>query len=49
MAVRGDTEVYIAFAEQPIAAGETVLIVAVRPGRQVQVVPWPAAPVVVTL
>ncbi|BBZ15530.1 hypothetical protein [Mycobacterium branderi] len=44
VAVRGGRETYIAFGDQPIGAGETVLIVGVRAGRQVEVVPWPAAP-----
>lgn len=42
VAVRGATETYIAFADEPIAKDETVLIVSVRPGRQVDVVPWSA-------
>jgi hypothetical protein len=44
VAVRGATETYIAFATDPIAQHQTVLIVTVRPGRQVDVVPWPAQP-----
>jgi hypothetical protein len=44
VAVRGATETYIAFAREPIALHQTVLIVTVRPGRQVDVVPWPAEP-----
>lgn len=49
VAVRGATETYIAFAAEPIAEHQTVLIVTVRPGRQVDVVPWPAEPTLPTL
>lgn len=41
VAVRGATETCIAFAVEPIAEHQTVLIVTVRPGRQVDVVSWP--------
>lgn len=44
VAVRGATETYIAFADEPIARHQTVLIVTVLPGRQVDVVPWPTEP-----
>lgn len=40
VAIRGGTELYIARATEPIEAGATVLIVAVHPGRIVDVVPW---------
>ncbi|WP_433192396.1 hypothetical protein ACQP1G_27205 [Nocardia sp. CA-107356] len=40
VAIRGGTEIYIARAAEPISAGETVLIIAVHPGRIVDVVPW---------
>lgn len=38
--IRGGTELYIARADEPLAAGTTVLVVAVHPGRVVEVVPW---------
>ena len=41
VAFRGGSETYIAYAEEPIAEGESVLVIAVRPGHQVDVVPWP--------
>ncbi|WP_278261801.1 hypothetical protein [Nocardia sp. AG03] len=45
VAIRGGTELYLARAEEPIEAGATVLIVAVHPGRVVDVVSWiPLAP-----
>lgn len=45
VAIRGGTELYIARADEPIAVGTTVLIVAVHPGRIVDVVVWiPLAP-----
>ncbi|APA98861.1 hypothetical protein [Nocardia seriolae] len=40
VAIRGGTESYIARAEEPLAAGATVLVVAVHPGRVVDVVAW---------
>jgi len=40
VAIRGGTEIYIARATEPISAGESVLIIAVHPGRIVDVVPW---------
>ncbi|MGW6425929.1 hypothetical protein ACWF82_24920 [Nocardia sp. NPDC055053] len=40
VAIRGGTETYLARADEPIAAGSTVLIVAVHPGRLVDVVAW---------
>ncbi|MBF6210441.1 hypothetical protein IU433_01400 [Nocardia puris] len=40
VAIRGGTELYIARATEPIEVGATVLIVAVHPGRIVDVVPW---------
>lgn len=40
VAIRGGTELYLARADEPIAAGTTVLIVAVHPGRIVDVVVW---------
>ncbi|MET8423793.1 MULTISPECIES: hypothetical protein [unclassified Nocardia] len=40
VAIRGGTELYIARAEEPLAAGATVLVVAVHPGRIVDVVAW---------
>ncbi|ONM49735.1 NfeD family protein [Nocardia donostiensis] len=40
VAVRGGTELYIARATEPIAAGDSVLIVAVDSGRIADVVPW---------
>ncbi|GEM33552.1 hypothetical protein AB0H58_10095 [Nocardia neocaledoniensis] len=40
VAIRGGTETYLARADEPIAAGATVLIVAVHPGRLVDVVAW---------
>ncbi|GGN72127.1 MULTISPECIES: hypothetical protein [Nocardia] len=40
VAIRGGTETYLARADEPLAAGSTVLIVAVHPGRLVDVVAW---------
>ncbi|MGN2639539.1 hypothetical protein ACTD5D_25905 [Nocardia takedensis] len=40
VAIRGGTESYIARAQEPIAAGTSVLIIAAHPGRIVDVVPW---------
>lgn len=40
VAIRGGTELYIARAEEPIAAGASVLIIEAHPGRIVDVVPW---------
>ncbi|MEV6257610.1 hypothetical protein ACIHAX_25860 [Nocardia sp. NPDC051929] len=45
VAIRGGTELYIAQSAEPIPAGATVLVIAVHPGRVVDVVPWiPLAP-----
>lgn len=40
VAIRGGTETYLARADEPLAAGSTVLIVGVHPGRLVDVVAW---------
>ncbi|MBW0275785.1 hypothetical protein ATM97_30735 [Nocardia sp. MH4] len=40
VAIRGGTETYLARADEPLPAGATVLIVAVHPGRLVDVVAW---------
>ncbi|WP_174186177.1 hypothetical protein [Nocardia barduliensis] len=40
VAIRGGTELYIARAAEPISAGAAVLVIAVHPGRVVDVVPW---------
>lgn len=40
ISIRGGTELYLARADEPIAAWTTVLIVAVHPGRLVDVVTW---------
>ncbi|WP_280259306.1 hypothetical protein [Nocardia wallacei] len=40
VAIRGGTEIYIARAAEALDAGTTVLVVAVHPGRIVDVVPW---------
>ncbi len=40
VAIRGGTELYIARADQPRDIGAPVLIVALHPGRLVDVVPW---------
>ncbi|MCX4091658.1 NfeD family protein [Nocardia sp. alder85J] len=40
VAIRGGTEIYIARSDEPLAAGTTVLVVQVNPGRIVDVVPW---------
>jgi membrane-bound ClpP family serine protease len=40
VAIRGGTEIYIARAAEPIPAGATVLVIAVHPGRIVDVIPW---------
>lgn len=42
VAFRGGSETYVAYADEPIALGESVLVIAVRPGHQVDVVHWPA-------
>ncbi|WP_280422158.1 hypothetical protein [Nocardia carnea] len=45
VAVRGGTEGYIARSTEAIAAGSTVLVIAVDSGRIAEVVPWiPLAP-----
>ncbi|MEV6769539.1 hypothetical protein AB0N05_13020 [Nocardia sp. NPDC051030] len=44
IAIRGGTELYIARAEEALAAGTTVLVVAAHPGRIVDVVAWIALP-----
>ncbi|MEU7632544.1 hypothetical protein AB0C34_21545 [Nocardia sp. NPDC049220] len=40
VAIRGGTELYLAQAVEPISAGSAVLVIAVHPGRIVDVVPW---------
>ncbi|WP_067693536.1 hypothetical protein [Nocardia jejuensis] len=40
VAIRGGTELYIARAEEALAGGTSVLVVAVHPGRIVDVVAW---------
>jgi hypothetical protein len=40
VAIRGGTEIYIARATEPLDAGTTVLVVAVSPGRIVDVIAW---------
>ncbi|MEV5646950.1 hypothetical protein AB0L57_01755 [Nocardia sp. NPDC052254] len=40
VAIRGGTELYIARSSEPLDAGTTVLVVAVQPGRIVDVIPW---------
>lgn len=40
VAIRGGTELYIARGEHAIDSGTTVLVIAVHPGRIVDVVPW---------
>ncbi|NKY85192.1 hypothetical protein [Nocardia veterana] len=40
VAIRGGTELYIARSTEPLAAGTTVLVVQVNPGRIVDVVAW---------
>ncbi|WP_194833528.1 hypothetical protein [Nocardia sp. XZ_19_369] len=40
IAIRGGTELYIARAAEAIPAGATVLVIAVNPGRILDVVPW---------
>lgn len=40
VAIRGGTELYIAQSTEPIPAGAAVLVIAVHPGRVVDVVPW---------
>ncbi len=40
VAIRGGTELYIARSTEPLDTGTTVLVVAVQPGRIVDVVPW---------
>ncbi|GGK52110.1 NfeD family protein [Nocardia camponoti] len=44
VSIRGGTELYLARADEPIPAGTTVLVVAVNPGRIVDVVAWIALP-----
>ncbi|WP_199742707.1 hypothetical protein [Nocardia stercoris] len=40
VAIRGGTEIFLARADEPIPTGTTVLVVAVAPGRILDVVPW---------
>ncbi|MRH92235.1 hypothetical protein GFY24_33190 [Nocardia sp. SYP-A9097] len=40
IAIRGGTELYIARADHALDSGTPVLVVAVHPGRIVDVVPW---------
>ncbi|MFF0497500.1 hypothetical protein ACFYU5_13905 [Nocardia aobensis] len=40
VAIRGGTELYIARSTEALDAGTTVLVVAVHPGRIVDVVEW---------
>lgn len=42
--VRGGTEIFLAWSEQPLAAGGPVLVVESRGPRTVGVVPWPDLP-----
>jgi membrane protein implicated in regulation of membrane protease activity len=38
--IRGGSEIYLAWSEQPLPAGTTVLVVESRGARNVDVVPW---------
>ena len=38
--VRGGTEAYLAWSEQPLARGKTVLVYATRGGRTLDVMEW---------
>jgi hypothetical protein len=40
IAVRGGTEAYTAWSEQPLARGTTVLVYATRGGRTLDVMEW---------
>lgn len=38
--IRGGSEAYIAWSEQPLPKGATVLVIDARSGRTVDVMPW---------
>lgn len=40
VSVRGGTETFLAWSEQPLAKGATVLVVESRGARQVDVIAW---------
>ena len=42
--IRGGTETYLAWSEEPIPLGTPVLVVGSRGSRTVDVVPWPDLP-----
>lgn len=42
--VRGGTEAYIAWSEEPLARGTSVLVIDFRGARAVDVMPWSGAP-----
>ncbi len=44
VSIRGGRETYLAYSDQPVAKGETVLVVDSAPFRCVTVVPWTAPP-----
>jgi len=41
LTVRGTTEAYLAWSEQPLPKGAEVLVIGVRGARTVLVEPWP--------
>jgi hypothetical protein len=42
--IRGGTEAYIAWSEQPLATGASVLVIDFRSARTVDVMEWAATP-----
>ncbi|SFI95820.1 NfeD family protein [Amycolatopsis sacchari] len=42
--IRGGTEIYLAWSEEPIPLGTSVLVVAAHGARAVDVVPWTDLP-----
>lgn len=42
--IRGGTEAYIAWSEEPLAKDTTVLVVGARGARTVDIVPWSELP-----
>ena len=44
VSIRGGRETYLAYSDQPMARGETVLVVECAPHRSVTVVPWTDPP-----
>jgi hypothetical protein len=44
VSIRGGRETFLAYSDQPMAKGETVLVVDCAPHRSVTVVPWTDPP-----